>query len=406
MKDIEAKLSDAKGYREREMKSAEDQMKKAKKKSEDSGKKWRQHEQEYETLRLSIEDLKNGITNANEQILKLQEEIVNLQAEFERFNQETGDIADQVNELKRQIKEQKDKISHQNKEIKQKLTRKDRLLKQNQDLELEIKKQENEINKVKNDAKAGYDRLHDLESRYPWIPEDKEYFGAKNTRYDYSKEDPEAAGRKLKNLSEHKEKMSRNINEKAMMLLEREEEMFREMIKRKDRVESDKAKILKTIADLDVRKKRELHKAVQEVDTNFGGIFSSILPGTQAKLVPPAGKDFLQGLEFKIGFNGLWKESLSELSGGQRSLVALSLILAMLKYKPAPLYILDEVDAALDLSHTQNIGNMLRNHFTNSQFIVVSLKDGMFNNANVLFRTRFIDGMTAVSRTVNPNLRR
>lgn len=50
-----------------------------------------------------------------------------------------------------------------------------------------------------------------------------------------------------------------------------------------------------------------------------------------------------------------------------RSLVALSLVLSLLLFKPAPLYILDEVDAALDLSHTQNIGQMLRTHFTHSQ---------------------------------------
>lgn len=53
--------------------------------------------------------------------------------------------------------------------------------------------------------------------------------------------------------------------------------------------------------------------------------------------------------------------------GVSRSLVALSLILAMLLFKPAPIYILDEVDAALDLSHTQNIGQMLRTHFRHSQ---------------------------------------
>ena len=102
-----------------------------------------------------------------------------------------------------------------------------------------------------------------------------------------------------------------------------------------------------------------------------------------------------------MAFGGQWKESLSELSGGQRSLVALSLILSLLLFKPAPLYILDEVDAALDLSLTQNIGHMLKTHFKHSQFIVVSLKDGMFNNANVLFRTKFVDGMSTVSRTVN-----
>lgn len=69
----------------------------------------------------------------------------------------------------------------------------------------------------------------------------------------------------------------------------------------------------------------------------------------------------------KVAFGGVWKESLSELSGGQKSLLALSLILAMLLFKPAPIYILDEVDAALDLSHTQNIGRMIKSHFPQSQ---------------------------------------
>lgn len=63
---------------------------------------------------------------------------------------------------------------------------------------------------------------------------------------------------------------------------------------------------------------------------------------------------------------------------GQRSLVALSLVLAMLKFKPAPIYILDEVDSALDSSHTQNIGMMIKNYFTTSQvrtlFILSQLK--------------------------------
>lgn len=86
-----------------------------------------------------------------------------------------------------------------------------------------------------------------------------------------------------------------------------------------------------------------------------------------AKLVlhkPEEGVD--KGLELRVGFNNAWKHSLSELSGGQRSLLALSLILALLRYQPAPLYILDEIDSALDLSHTQNIGLMIKKFFKNS----------------------------------------
>ncbi|CAI5469177.1 unnamed protein product [Closterium sp. Yama58-4] len=131
---------------------------------------------------------------------------------------------------------------------------------------------------------------------------------------------------------------------------------------------------------------------------DFGSIFSTLLPGTTAKLDPPEGQDFLAGLEVKVAFGGVWKHSLSELSGGQRSLLALSLILALLLFKPAPLYILDEVDAALDLNHTQYIGHMIKQHFPHSQFIMV--KEGMFNNENVIFRTKFIDGVSTVTRTV------
>jgi structural maintenance of chromosome 2 len=132
--------------------------------------------------------------------------------------------------------------------------------------------------------------------------------------------------------------------------------------------------------------------------SDFGAIFGELLPGNTAKLVACEGKDISEGLEVKVCLGSVWKESLTELSGGQRSLIALSLILSLLQFKPAPMYILDEVDAALDLSHTQNIGQLLRHRFKGSQFIVVSLKEGMFNNASVLFRARFRDGISSVER--------
>ena len=156
----------------------------------------------------------------------------------------------------------------------------------------------------------------------------------------------------------------------------------------------------KVIEELDVKKTQALQTTWVKVNRDFGSIFSTLLPGTHAKLEPPEGCTVMDGLEVKVAFNNVWKESLTELSGGQRSLLALSLILALLLFKPAPMYILDEVDAALDLSHTQNIGLMLRTHFSASQFIVVSLKEGMFNNANVIFRTKFVDGVSTVVRNV------
>jgi len=73
--------------------------------------------------------------------------------------------------------------------------------------------------------------------------------------------------------------------------------------------------------------------------------------------------------------------------------------MALLQFKPAPMYILDEVDAALDLSHTQNIGRLIKTRFKGSQFIVVSLKDGMFNHANTIF-VGLVVGIVSVMLTI------
>jgi structural maintenance of chromosome 2 len=193
---------------------------------------------------------------------------------------------------------------------------------------------------------------------------------------------------------------SKKINKKVMGMIEKAESEYTELLRKRKVVENDKKKIQDVIKELDVKKKSELQMTWQKVNKDFGGVFSTLLPGARAKLEPPEGMEAWEGLEVKVAFGDVWKESLTELSGGQRSLLALSLILALLLFKPAPMYILDEVDAALDLSHTQNIGNMLKTHFSQSQFIVVSLKEGMFSNANVIFRTKFVDGVSTVARTI------
>lgn len=166
------------------------------------------------------------------------------------------------------------------------------------------------------------------------------------------------------------------------------------------KIEKDKEKIQSTIKKLDQYLKSELNKTYEKVSHDFGETFALLLPGSYAKLVKsdPNG-DISKGLEVKVQLGSVWKESLVELSGGQRSLVALALIMSLLQFRPAPMYILDEVDAALDLSHTQSIGQLIKTKFKGSQFIVVSLKEGMFTNANRLFKVRFQDGTSVVTAT-------
>ncbi|KOC65212.1 Structural maintenance of chromosomes protein 2 [Habropoda laboriosa] len=378
---LEHQLKDVDNIRKKQLKEIENELEKLKKKAENSRKEWQKREHEAETLQLEIKELQKSIEAGKEQLVASEETLNELEEKAKSLGQELDEIKANVNQLQCDINERKTVINQQNAFMKKLITRKEDIIKQSKEAELDIQKLNHEINSIKNIATDCKERVSDLTRKYEWIEQDKIYFG-----------------KTVQRLQSMREKLSRNINTRAISLFDKEEEQYNEMMKKKKIVENDKRKILETIKYLEEKKKETLLKAWEQVNKDFGSIFSSLLPGADAKLQPPENQTVTDGLEVKIGFSGIWKESLGELSGGQRSLVALSLILAMLLFKPAPLYILDEVDAALDLSHTENIGTMLKRHFKHSQFIVVSLKDGMFNNANVIFTTRFVDGMSTISR--------
>jgi len=101
-------------------------------------------------------------------------------------------------------------------------------------------------------------------------------------------------------------------------------------------VVKDKAKIEETISSLDEYKKEALHKTWAKVNADFGNIFDELLPGNTAKLDPPEGKSISDGLEVKVCLGKVWKQSLTELSGGQRYVFHLHLTaLLTILYLPA-----------------------------------------------------------------------
>ncbi|KAI4870025.1 putative SMC2 protein [Hypoxylon rubiginosum] len=262
---------------------------------------------------------------------------------------------------------------------------------------LEKQKLSHTVDKFHKEQQHAIQSVANMEKEFDWIAEEKDNFGRTGTPYDFKGQNITECKATLKTLTDRFQGMKKKINPKVMNMIdsvEKKEVSLKHMMKT---VIRDKRKIEETIISLDDYKKKALLQTWEKVNGDFGQIFSELLPGGSfAKLDPPEGKTINEGLEVKVCLGKVWKQSLTELSGGQRSLVALSLIMALLQFKPAPMYILDEVDAALDLSHTQNIGRLIKTRFKGSQFIVVSLKDGMFQNANRIFRTRFSEGTSMV----------
>ncbi|KAF3360036.1 hypothetical protein VdG1_01726 [Verticillium dahliae VDG1] len=270
---------------------------------------------------------------------------------------------------------------------------------------LEMQTLGHQVEKFHKEQQSALQTVAYMEKDHDWIADEKDNFGRSGTPYDFKGQNISECKATLRNLTDRFQGMKKKINPKVMNMIdsvEKKEVSLKHMMKT---VIRDKRKIEETILSLDDYKKKALHETWVKVNGDFGQIFNELLPGSFAKLDPPEGKTISDGLEVKVSLGKVWKQSLTELSGGQRSLIALSLIMALLQFKPAPMYILDEVDAALDLSHTQNIGRLIKTRFKGSQFIVVSLKDGMFQNANRIFRTRFSEGTSMVQALTPADLK-
>jgi structural maintenance of chromosome 2 len=397
LKEREAELT---RQREEKLKEFDFAVENAKKLANEKAKEAREAEGKSETLLFELESLKTELIAAEEAVIAADKTLKDAKEAEGDMQMKVGEIKGLYDEAKDQLDAVEQQIEACSAELKALSKEKGLLTKKAESAELAGKKLFVKLQKMAKDKASAEKAISSMLKKFPWIQSEKEAFGVQGGDYDFESTNPSEMSIQLKQLKHEQETLGRKINKKVMGMIEKAEGEYTELLRKRKVVENDKKKIQAVIEELDVKKKSELERTWVKVNRDFGSIFSTLLPGASAKLEPPEGMAAWEGLEVKVAFGDVWKESLSELSGGQRSLLALSLILSLLLFKPAPMYILDEVDAALDLSHTQNIGNMLKTHFSQSQFIVVSLKEGMFNNANVIFRTKFVDGVSTVTRTI------
>ena len=348
-----------------------------------------------EELRLECEEVCGECASLRESIAKQEAGVAEHGKRVEGLERRVREVKEEYEKVKREASEKKEEARRQSEELRglekaleacaSERVRVEGVLKQNG-----VKKAK--LEKARSEAKR---RVASLLSEHKWLASEESEVGKEGGDYDFKRVKMEEVHSRVVALEEEQEQLGRRLNKKVLGMMEKAESEYEELLKKREIIEKEKSQI----EELDVKKKETLATTYAKVNRDFGSIFSTLLPDASARLEPSNG-NVLEGLEVRVAFGGKEKESLSELSGGQRSLLALSLVLSLLLFKPAPMYILDEVDAALDLSHTQNIGRMLRKHFGQSQFIVVSLKEGMFTNANVLFRTKFVDGVSTVTRKV------
>ena len=145
-------------------------------------------------------------------------------------------------------------------------------------------------------------------------------------------------------------------------------------------------KILAAIDDMDRVMTKQFKEMFDKINGEFNDIFRALYGGGKARLVLEDPSDILNtGIDIDAQPPGKSVQNNMLFSGGEKSLIALCVLFAILKVKPVPLVILDEVEAALDPGNVERFAQYLHNYTHQTQFIIVTHRPGTMENADVLY---------------------
>ena len=150
-------------------------------------------------------------------------------------------------------------------------------------------------------------------------------------------------------------------------------------------MEESREKLRAVVADIDQAMADQFGKAFQDIGVHFQQIFSCLFEGGTAHLALTDKEHILEsGVEIYIRPPGKKQQSLTLLSGGERALTVIALLLAFLAFHPAPFCLVDEVDAALDEANVERMAKYLQNYSGSTQFIVITHRRKTMEAANTL----------------------
>ncbi|MFE2761877.1 AAA family ATPase [Streptomyces halstedii] len=182
------------------------------------------------------------------------------------------------------------------------------------------------------------------------------------------------------------------------------EERHKFLSEQLDDLKKTRADLTQVIKEVDERVEQVFTEAFRDTAREFEGVFSRLFPGGEGRLVlTDPGNMLTTGLDVEARPPGKKVKRLSLLSGGERSLTAVALLVSIFKARPSPFYVMDEVEAALDDTNLQRLIGIMEELQESSQLIVITHQKRTMEVADALYGVSMQgDG---VSKVISQRLR-
>ncbi|MDD5012524.1 MAG: chromosome segregation SMC family protein [Candidatus Nanoarchaeia archaeon] len=357
-------------------------------------------EQKYETLKIEVQEISlRSQENMDSEISFKQRELERGKISFKQLSREEEDLSSELVEIKKKIKEKNELLEKKKKQeselvekFQKMISERDSLQRKIRDNEIEISKKQNivynfeqELNNLKIDIARINAEIENLETEMLDFP-DVEII---KTNRNFLTE----------KLAKTQELLSQigNVNLRSLEVYDSIKNEYDSIKEKTEIIAKEKEGILKIIHEIDVKKKKTFLQTLNSVNEIFSRNFSQLSQKGHVYLELEDKKEPFNGgvnIIVKTGHGKYF--DVKSLSGGEQTLVALSLIFAIQELKPYYFYILDEIDAALDKRNSERLAELLKKYMQRGQYIVISHNDEVIANATNLYGISMHDGISKI----------
>lgn len=324
-------------------------------------------ETRVQSLKEDIEENSANIEKLEAEFKKIEEEAINVVQAYEKSQAAMKEVEDTVAEIKKAIADlekkeqelQKDEI-----EIKHEVEHYDNIVRENMQ---KIRHWKKELGRLS---------LHQIDE------EEKEQLETLEAGQleDVDKEDIEY---QITILEEKMSEMKPNMA--AIAEYRKKEDQYLKRVRELDEITELRNEQRKYNEELRKQRLNEFMSAFIIITTKLKEMYQMITLGGDAELELVDSLDpFSEGIVFSVRPPKKSWKNISNLSGGEKTLSSLALVFALHHYKPTPLYVMDEIDAALDFKNVSIVANYIKERTKNAQFIIISLRNNMFELADRL----------------------
>ena len=329
-----------------------------------------------------IDSTQTEIKNSEAEISKRNDMISELQEDSAKQNESINEKTKQLEaslELSKSIRESIKSIDERKADITEKMQR---YRGDNKDITNTIIELQKELSRIDSKRSKFQTERDNIINRL-WDDYELSYNDALEKRTEI--EDLKEAQETLTELKK-KIKSLGNVNMDAIEEYKAVKERYEFMISQKSDLDKSKVNLVKIIDSMEELMKEHFGDQFNDINKAFSEVFTELFGGGKGRLYLTDPDNILtSGIEIEVQLPGKGLQNINLYSGGEKSFIAIALLFAILRVKPTPFCILDEIDAALDDVNVSRFATYLKNYIDRTQFVVITHRRGTMEAASILY---------------------